>query len=65
MRKRMLSSQLPGILVVRCHVAAVPTVARIREQLLKALAGPAPDNSDVTNADAQMGRNGTLRLGSQ
>jgi very-short-patch-repair endonuclease len=53
-----------GILMVRCHVAAVPTVARIREQLLKALAEPVQGNSDATNTDAQKPQNGTVRLGS-
>jgi hypothetical protein len=54
-----------GILMVRCHVTAIPTVARIRDQLLKALATPVQGNPDGANAGAQMPRNGTLRLGSQ
>lgn len=50
-----------GILMVRCHVTAVPPVARIREQLLKALSTPVAGDQQ---AGPRLG-NGIVRLGAQ
>jgi very-short-patch-repair endonuclease len=50
-----------GILMVRCHVSAVPPVARIREQLLKALSAAAQGNQEAAQAPG----NSIVRLGAQ
>ena len=57
--KKNVVAAAAGILMVRCHAGAVPPVARIREQLLKALSAAAQGNQAAAPGK------GIVRLGAQ